>query len=56
MQVGQVQSAHAQLLQASEQCAHWQALWLQVGHVQSAQTHIAHESAQLPHEHAVHSS
>lgn len=56
MQVVQEQSAQVQLLQLSEQWAHWQVWWLQVGQAQSAQSHTAQESLQLPQEQAVHSS
>lgn len=56
MQVAQVQSAQAQLLHASEQCAQLQVAWLQVGQVQSVQTQTAHESLQSAHWQVEHSS
>lgn len=56
MQVGQLQSAQAQLLHESEQCAQAQARWLHVGQVQSAQTQTAQASSQLPHVQVAHSS
>jgi hypothetical protein len=54
--VGQVQSGHVQLLQASSQCSHWHRAWLQLGQLQSGQSHTAQESEQFAQLHAVHSS
>jgi hypothetical protein len=54
--VGQVQSAHVQLAQASVQPSHAHIAWLQVGQSHSAQSHRAQESAQCAHLHLSHSS
>ncbi len=56
MQVAHVQSGHAQLLQASAQCAHWHVAWLQVGQLQSVQSHTAQESEQFVQLQILHSS
>ncbi len=54
--MGQEQSSQLHEEQASEQCSHWQVLWLQVGQEQSSHSHTAQASEQCSHWQVTHSS